>query len=113
MAKKVLPGSSAQETEVKVVQNRRGFWSALAGTLLKQREASIAIVAIVLIIYFQASSQVFLSLSNIGTLAQYAAATTIIATGEVMLLICGEMDLSAGMIYALAPFIMYFAYQAG
>lgn len=30
-----------------------------------------------------------------------------------MLLICGEMDLSAGMIFALAPFIMYFAYDGG
>ncbi len=113
MAKKVLPGSSAQETEVTVVQSKRGFWPTLAGTILKQREASIAIVAIVLIIYFQVSSQAFLSLANVGTLAQYAAATTIIAVGEVMLLICGEMDLSAGMIYAIAPFIMYFAYAAG
>jgi simple sugar transport system permease protein len=113
MAKKVLPDSSAQETEEKVEQSRRGFWSALAATLLKQREASIVIVAIVLILYFQASSQVFLSLANIGTLSQYAAATTIIAAGEVMLLICGEMDLSAGMIFALAPFIMFFAYDAG
>jgi simple sugar transport system permease protein len=113
MAKKVLPDSSAKKTEVNVVQSRHGFWSALAATLLKQREASIAIVAIVLILYFQASSQAFLSLANIGTLAQYAAATAIIATGEVMLLICGEMDLSAGMIYALAPFVMYFTFQAG
>jgi len=30
-----------------------------------------------------------------------------------MLLICGEIDLSAGMVYAFAPFIMYFTYQAG
>jgi simple sugar transport system permease protein len=26
-----------------------------------------------------------------------------------MVLVCGELDLSAGMVYALAPFIMYFA----
>ena len=32
----------------------------------------------------------------------------IIAYGEVLLLICGEIDLSVGFIYAFAPFIMYF-----
>ena len=30
-----------------------------------------------------------------------------------MLLICGEIDLSVGQVSALAPFVMYFAYQAG
>jgi simple sugar transport system permease protein len=30
-----------------------------------------------------------------------------------MLLICGEIDLSVGEVYAFAPYIMYFAYQAG
>ena len=32
----------------------------------------------------------------------------IIAYGEVLLLICGEIDLSVGFVYAFAPFIMYF-----
>jgi simple sugar transport system permease protein len=113
MAKNVLPESSAQETEVKAVEGRRGFLSSLASLLLKQREASIVIVAIVLVIYFQASNQAFLSVASLATLSQYAAATAIIATGEVMLLICGEMDLSAGMIFALVPFVVYFASQAG
>ena len=30
-----------------------------------------------------------------------------------MLLICGEIDLSVGQVFALAPFIMYFANHAG
>ncbi len=30
-----------------------------------------------------------------------------------MVLICGELDLSIGMVYALSPFLMYYAHQAG
>jgi simple sugar transport system permease protein len=113
MAKKILPDSSTQEKEAKVTEGRRGFLSSLATVLLRQREASIVIVAIVLVIYFQASNQAFLSQASVATLFQSAATTAIIATGEVMLLICGEMDLSAGMIYALVPFVVYFSFQAG
>ncbi len=32
----------------------------------------------------------------------------IIAVAEVMLLICGEIDLSPGFVYSFAPFLMYF-----
>jgi len=81
--------------------------------LLHSREASIAIAAIVLIIYFWSTAPAFLSTSNIANLAEYAATTAIIAAGEVMVIICAEVDLSAGMVYALAPFVMYFAHQAG
>jgi simple sugar transport system permease protein len=113
MVKKVLPETTTQEAEAQPVQERPGFWSTLVRTLLRQREASITVVAILLIIYFQLSNQAFLSLANIRTLSQFVAAAAIIAAGEVMLLICGEIDLSVGQIFALAPFIMYFAYQAG
>lgn len=113
MAKKILPGTTTQKAVPQLVQERQGFWSTVARTLLRQREASITVVAILLIVYFQASNQAFLSSANIRTLSQFAAATAIISAGEVMLLICGEIDLSVGQVYALAPFIMYFANQAG
>jgi simple sugar transport system permease protein len=81
--------------------------------LLHSREASIAIAAIVLIVYFWSTAPAFLSTSNIANLAEYAATTAIIAAGEVMVIICAEVDLSAGMVYALTPFVMYFVHQAG
>ena len=81
--------------------------------LLRSREASIAIAGIVLIIYFQSTAPAFLSPSNIGNLAEYTAMTAIIAAGLVMVLISGEVDLSVGQVYALSPFVMYFAQQAG
>jgi simple sugar transport system permease protein len=113
MAKNVLPSAAAQKTEPEKARGARGFLSNLAGTLLRRREASIIVVAIILVVYFQASNQNFLTQANIRTVSQFAAATAIISAGEVMLLICGEIDLSAGMVFAFAPFIMYFTYQAG
>ena len=112
MAKNVLP-NAAQKTEPEKARGGRGFWSNLAGILLRRREASIIVVAIILVVYFQVSNQNFLTQDNIRTVSQFAAATAIIAAGEVMLLICGEIDLSAGMVFAFAPFIMFFSYQAG
>ena len=89
-------------------------WVSRAGLfLLRSREASIAVAGIVLIIYFQSTAPAFLSPSNIGNLAEYTAMTAIIAAGLVMVLISGEVDLSVGQVYALSPFVMYFAQQAG
>jgi simple sugar transport system permease protein len=82
-------------------------------SLLHSREASIAIAGIVLVIYFQSTAPAFLSISNIANLAEYAATTAIIAAGEVMVLISGEVDLSVGQVYALSPFVMYYANEAG
>src|SRR6266705_2852644 len=110
MAKNVLP-NAAQKTEPEKARGGRGFWSYLAGILLRRREASIIVVAIILVVYFQVSNQNFLTQDNIRTVSQFAAATAIISAGEVMLLICGEIDLSAGMVFAFAPFIMFFSYH--
>jgi simple sugar transport system permease protein len=89
------------------------FWGPLVYAFLNQREASIIVVAIVLMVYFQFSNTAFLSVENIQTLAQFTGATAIIAAGEVLLLILGEIDLSVGNTFALAPFIMAFASTAG
>jgi simple sugar transport system permease protein len=87
--------------------------SRLGRFILQQREASILVVAIVEVIYFQFASSNFITAENIRTIFQFVSATAIIAAGEVMLLICGEIDLSVGHVFALAPFIMYFVNQAG
>lgn len=113
MVKRAVSDTPTQKAGADGVPERRNFWLRLGSLFLRQREASILVIAILLAIYFQVSNPAFLGTSNIGTLAQYTAATAIIATGEVMLLICGEIDLSVGQIFALAPFIMYFAYQDG
>src|ERR1700730_9315506 len=113
MAETVLSNAPLPEIEPPPEPIRRGFWSRLGHIFLRQREASILVVAIVLVIYFQFSSSNFLTQFNILTLFEFISATAIIASGEVMLLICGEIDISVGQVFALAPFIMYFVNQAG
>ena len=46
-------------------------------------------------------------------IAEFSAPIAIIAAGEVMLLICGEIDLSAGNVYAFSAWIFYFAVTTG
>jgi simple sugar transport system permease protein len=93
----------------------RGALRALrdVGALLtRQREATVFVVDVLLIVYFGFISSVgrgaFFSHTNLITVTQLAAPIIILALGEVMLLICGEIDLSVGFIYQLSPFIMYF-----
>jgi len=92
---------------------RPGLAHRVRQSLLHSREASIAIAGIVLVVYFQSTAPAFLSASNVANLAGYSATTAIIAAGEVMVLISGEVDLSVGQVYALAPFVMYYAQRAG
>jgi simple sugar transport system permease protein len=101
------PENPARDSE------RHGMIRRVGLSLLHSREASIAIAGIVLVIYFQSTAPAFLSIGNIANLAGYAATTAIIAAGEVMVLICGEVDLSVGQVYALSPFVMYYVHEAG
>jgi simple sugar transport system permease protein len=78
------------------------------------RESTILVVAIILAIYFQVQNEDFLgSRASLENLSQFVAPWTIIACGEIMLMIAGEIDLSAGMVFAFAPFIMHFVNDAG
>ena len=87
--------------------------AGIVRSFLRWREASIIVVAVLLVIYFEFSNGNFITDDNLQTLSQFVAPWVIIACGEIMLLICGEIDLSVGQVFALAPFIMYFAHAAG
>jgi simple sugar transport system permease protein len=84
----------------------------LYGFLLRP-EASVVVVSAALILYFELVNRNFISNDNVQTLSQFVAAPVIIACGEIMLLICREIDLSVGQVFALAPFVMGFAQAAG
>ena len=67
------------------------------------------VVTIALIIYFSLASSNFLGKSNLITwLSEDAAPIIIIAIGEVLLLICGEIDLSVGFVYTFSAFLMHY-----
>ena len=76
---------------------------------LRQREATVLVVAVALIIYFAVASANFTGQANLSTwLSQDTAYIAIIAVGEVLLLICGEIDLSVGFIATFSPFLMHY-----
>ncbi|MQA11762.1 MAG: ABC transporter permease [Pseudonocardiaceae bacterium] len=85
------------------------FWQGL----IRIKELSILLVTIAAGIYFSVTSVGFNSAENYQTIAQYLAPWAIIAAGQVMLLICAEIDLSAGFVFTLAPFILILFYNNG
>jgi simple sugar transport system permease protein len=84
-------------------------WRTFLSAFLRRREASVFIVLIGLMVYFRFSSEVFLDKPNLVNIAQASAPGAIVAVGIVYLLVSGEIDLSVGMVFALAPFLMHYA----
>jgi simple sugar transport system permease protein len=77
-------------------------------------ELRILLVAVILAAYFEFSNHDFLfTNASLVNLSQFVAPVAIIAFGEIMLMIGGDIDLSAGMVFAFAPFMMVFANDAG
>jgi len=88
----------------------RTMWDRMFGW----QEFNILVVAIFLVAYFEYANRDFLlSDASLQNLSQFVAPTAIIACGEILLMIGGEIDLSAGMVFALAPFVMHFAFEEG
>jgi simple sugar transport system permease protein len=81
------------------------------GVFSRQREATVLIVTVALLLYFGLShASTFVTTTNaVDLLSELMAPIAIIAIGEVLLLICGEIDLSVGFIYTFAPIVMYIA----
>src|SRR5262245_35343797 len=88
---------------------RAGLGWRVAGAVARRREASIGVVLLVLVLYFSLRTDAFFGKENAQVIAEFSAPIAIIAAGEVMLLICGEIDLSAGNVYAFSTWIFYFA----
>jgi simple sugar transport system permease protein len=80
---------------------------------LNQREASVLLVAVILFIYFAVSTPAFVSHGSFVNIAQYMAPYTIIGIGLVLLMVCGEIDLSVGFVWTLSPFVMHFFVDSG
>lgn len=86
---------------------------SLLAVSLRKPESGVFLIGVALIIVFSSLSQSFLSGANIQTITQFFSPWALIACGEIMLLICGEVDLSVGMVFALSPFIMHFGQEVG
>ncbi len=89
-----------------VPPHKTRYLVGVSNQVLRIRELSVLVVDIALIVYFAAANPQFLSASNFQNIANFFSAAALIAVGETFLLICGEIDLSAGMTFALVPVIM-------
>jgi simple sugar transport system permease protein len=94
-----------------------GRWATgardLARRFLTLREGSIVIVTVLAIVFFSAKNDRFFTHDNFVTLLPYFAPFAILAVGEVLLMVSGEIDLSIGSVYLFAPFMFYEFNQAG
>src|SRR5438876_5741719 len=88
-------------------QRRVGLGWRVAAAFLQRREASIFVVAVGLVVFFWAKNSVFVEGDNIKNITESMAPIALIAAGEVMLLICGEIDLAVGRVFALAPALVW------
>jgi simple sugar transport system permease protein len=88
-----------------------GFWGGVkraATTFAEQREATVFVVVVGLVIYFWRATPFFLTHDNIANITWTLAPYAIIAIGEVFLLVCGEMDLSVGFTLGFSGFLMHY-----
>jgi simple sugar transport system permease protein len=81
--------------------------------VLSLREGSIIVVTIVTAVYFSLQTSSFLTGANFKTLLPYFAPLTILAAGEVFVMILGEIDLSIGAMYLFSPILFYKLSTAG
>jgi len=75
--------------------------------LSRYREASIAVVAVVLVVYFQiGSAGGFLTSQFQSVVLRDTSRLGLIAVAEVLLMITGEIDLSLSSTFSVAPYMM-------
>src|SRR3954462_14388421 len=91
---------------------RRGA-REIALRFLTLREGSIIVVTLLAALYFTVKTDRFFTHANFQTLLPYFAPFAILAAGEVLLMVAGEIDLSIGSVYLFAPFMFYEFNQAG
>jgi len=81
--------------------------------LLTRPEASIVVVTAVTVLYFALTTDRFAGHANFVTLLPFFAPFAILAAGEVLLMVSGEIDLSIGSVTLFAPFMVHELDHAG
>ena len=103
------PGAPARDRETPAQARRRLLRGedGLLSRVLALREGSIIVVTLVVAIYFALNTSSFFTSANFKTLLPYFAPFAILGAGEVFVMILGEIDLSIGGTYLLAPYLFY------
>ncbi|MCA9859021.1 MAG: ABC transporter permease [Thermomicrobiales bacterium] len=97
---------TASESQVETPAPSRRWFEPIVDFVARYREASIAAVAILLVLYIQLNNSVFLSSPLMSVVLRDTARIGMIAMGIVLVMITGEIDLSVGATYAFAPYLM-------
>ncbi len=105
-SKPEIPGQPSPEgAEILGQPPPKGLESILV-FLSRYREVSILFVAIVLTAFFEARNSTFLTSSEMSVVLRDAGRIGFIAAAMVMVMITGEIDLSVGSTFSLAPYVM-------
>src|SRR5580704_15499200 len=94
-------------------RNGRSILSRAGAIFLNQREASIMLIALIVFIYFALTTPQFVSHGSFVNIAEYMGPYVIIGIGLVLLMVCGEIDLSVGFVWTMSPFVMHFFIDSG
>jgi simple sugar transport system permease protein len=87
----------------------RYLWRAFVA----QREVTPTLITIALFIFFSIDSPNFLNSLSLNSAAGFAGPIAAIAVGEVLVLMLGEIDLSAGQVFLFTPWVMYWLWTLG
>ena len=94
-------------------RHRPQLLNRASAIFLNQREASITLIAVILFVYFALSTPPFFTHGSFVNIGQYMAPFVIIGIGLVLLMVCGEIDLSVGFVWTMSPFVMHFFIDSG
>jgi len=97
---------TASDIEVETLARSRQWLESALAFIARYREASIAAVALLLVIYIQVNNSVFLTSPLMSVVLRDTARIGLIAIGIVLVMITGEIDLSVGATFAMAPYVM-------
>jgi simple sugar transport system permease protein len=108
-----VPASAPPQTPSSEPRAARPGARELMRRFLTLREGSIVVVTLLATLYFTVKADRFFTHANFITLLPYFAPFAILAAGEVMLMVAGEIDLSIGSVSLFAPFMFYEFTQGG
>jgi simple sugar transport system permease protein len=80
---------------------------------VEQREVTPFLITAALFAYFAIRSSAFLTSFSLQAVVGYAGPYGALAVGEVLVLVLGEIDLSAGQVFLLSPWVMYWLWSIG
>lgn len=82
-----------------------GRWSGGARSLLRQREASVALMIVALIVFLTFANEFFLTPRNLLNVGRQASVVAIVALGQALVIISRGLDLSVGSVLGLGAVV--------